>query len=358
MQWRGLTFVDSTLLFGLRSAPLIFLAVADVVKWVMERQGVSWVNHYIDDFVTLGPPSSEQCQRYMLRMHKVCEHFGLPVEPEKDEGPTTIIAFLGIELHSSAMVIRLPLEKLTQLRKDLTRWRERRACTKQELLSLIGQLSHACKAVRAGRSFLRRLIDLSMGPKRLDHYVRLNAEVRSDIEWWAQYASAWNGMAMTHVLNRSAPGAVVTSDASGQWGCGAYSGPNWFVLEWAGPISDFHITVKELVPIVVAGALWGPTWQGTTVLARCDNTAVVSIINQGTSKNVVAIHIARCLAFISTKFNFHIVAEHVRGVDNVSADALSRNNLGTLRLLYPQANQEQSVIPQSLLDLLVTHRPD
>ena len=123
----------------------------------------------------------------------------------------------------SAMVILLPAEKLSQLRRDLTRWRERRASTKRELLSLIGQLSHACKAVWAGRSFLRRLIDLSTGPKQLDHYVRLNAEARSDIEWWAQYTSRWNGMAMMHVLNRSFPGAVVTSDASGHWGCGAYS---------------------------------------------------------------------------------------------------------------------------------------
>ena len=138
-----------------------------------------------------------------------------------------------------------------------------------------------------------------------------------------------------HTLNRSAPAAVVTSDASGQWRCGASSGPNWFILEWAGPISDIHITVKELVPIVVAGALWGPTWQGATVLARCDNNmAVVSIINQ----------VLRCLALISAKFNFHTVAEHVRGVDNVCTDALSRNNEGTS--WYSQANQERSVIPQ------------
>jgi hypothetical protein len=33
---------------------------------------------------------------------------------------------------------------------------------KREVLSLIGILSYACKALRVGRSFLRRLIDLSM----------------------------------------------------------------------------------------------------------------------------------------------------------------------------------------------------
>lgn len=72
----------------------------------------------------------------MLAMHVVCEQLGLPVEPEKDEGPTMILTFLGTEVDSSAMVICVPVEKLGQLRRDLTRWRERRACTKRELLSL------------------------------------------------------------------------------------------------------------------------------------------------------------------------------------------------------------------------------
>ena len=34
MEWQGLAYVDTTLLFGLRSAPKIFMAVADMSKWV------------------------------------------------------------------------------------------------------------------------------------------------------------------------------------------------------------------------------------------------------------------------------------------------------------------------------------
>ncbi len=49
LQWDGFVFVDATLPFGLRSAPLIFTAVADALQWIMERMGVEWVAHYIDD---------------------------------------------------------------------------------------------------------------------------------------------------------------------------------------------------------------------------------------------------------------------------------------------------------------------
>ena len=171
--------------------------------------------------------------------------------------------------------------------------------------------------VRSGRSFLRRLIDLSTIPKHLEHYVRLNPEARSDIEWWAQYSQVWNGVSMMHLPNVASPGAVLTSDASGNWGCGAYSGPHWFMLPWTGSIADYHITVKELIPIVIVGAVWGSTWRGSTVLAQCDNMAVVHIVNHGSSKNHDAMHLARCLAFITAKFDFHVVASHIKGVHNV-----------------------------------------
>ena len=39
------------------------------------------------------------------------------------------------------------------------------------------------------------------------------------------------------------------------------------------------ITIKELVPVVLAAAVWGKEWVGQTVQAHCDNAAVVEILN-------------------------------------------------------------------------------
>lgn len=187
-RWAGQVYMDAVLPFGLRSAPLIFSAVADAVQWIMLEKGASWLSHYIDDFVTLGPPNSRECETNMGIMHEVCEEVGLPVEPEKDEGPATGITFLGVELDTEALEIRLPAEKLRQMRSLLTSWRGRKACRKRELLSLIGVLTQAGRAVKAGRSFVRRLLDLAKSTRRLDQYVRLNRDARADIEWWCQYA--------------------------------------------------------------------------------------------------------------------------------------------------------------------------
>ena len=58
MEWQGQVFVNGALPFGLRSAPLLFTALGDAIQWVAEAKGVSWLGHYIDDFVTVGEPNS------------------------------------------------------------------------------------------------------------------------------------------------------------------------------------------------------------------------------------------------------------------------------------------------------------
>lgn len=94
------------------------------------------------------------------------------------------IMFVGIDIDTGAMDLRLPEDKLTRLTSDLVGWRGRKACRKRDLLSLIRVLSHACKAIRAGRTFMRRLIELSTTAYKLEHFVRLNKEAKSDMEWW------------------------------------------------------------------------------------------------------------------------------------------------------------------------------
>ena len=66
---------------------------------------------------------------------------------------------------------------------------------------------------------------------------------------------------------------------SGKWGCGAFSNQSWFQLQWPGDMESAHITIKELVPVVLAAAVWGKEWVGQTVQAHCDNAAVVEILN-------------------------------------------------------------------------------
>ena len=262
----------------------------------MKQRGVSFVDHYIDNFVTLGAPLSTECATNLQIMVSTCKDTGTPVESDKTEGPSTTITFLVIEKDSIAMELRLPADKLARLIQLSTRWRGKKECRKRELLSLIGILNHACKVIKAGRSFLRRLIDLSKLVKHPDYFLRLNRQARSDIEWWHLFASSWNGVSMMFTANRHLYEKSVVSDASGKWGCGAFSEDKWFQLRWPAGLQDCHITVIELVPIVLAAGIWGKQWSGKNIMAYCDNEAVVAIVNKGDSREEECMHASNAVS--------------------------------------------------------------
>jgi len=125
---------------------------------------------------------------------------------------------------------------------------------------------------------------------------------------------------MMQAVRRATPAVRITSDGSGNWGCGAFSGQSWFQLKWVGQLLGHSITIKEFIPIVVAAAIWGHKWRGSTVQILCGNAAVVAILNQNSSRDREVMHLLRCLAFITAKFQFLITASHIPGIENTAAE--------------------------------------
>ncbi len=94
------------------------------------------------------------------------------------------------------------------------------------------------------------------------------------------------------------------------------------------------------------------------IQVRCDNAAVVAILRSGTSKDKLAMHLVRCLAFFKAEFGFTIVAEHLPGRLNIAADALSRDKLSHFFQICPKAPQTPVVIPQELFQALIATQLD
>lgn len=191
---------DRALLFGLRSAPKLFTAVADSLAWAFQCNGIVNCVHYLDDFLFWGPPASPQCSQALESTISLCARLGLPVAPSKTVGPSTVLTFLGIEIDSVSQELRLPADKLSRLHESLSQWERKRNASKHKLQVIIGLLNHAAAVVRPGRVFARQLIDASKLPQRPSHRVRLNAGCRADIAWWATFMGEWNGTALFPTL--------------------------------------------------------------------------------------------------------------------------------------------------------------
>lgn len=50
MQWGGRWYMDTALLFSLRSVPKMFTATVDGFMWIMCQEGIKDEIHYLDDY--------------------------------------------------------------------------------------------------------------------------------------------------------------------------------------------------------------------------------------------------------------------------------------------------------------------
>ncbi len=94
-----------------------------------------------------------------------------------------------------------------------------------------------------------------------------------------------------------------------------------------------------------------------SVSCRCDNAAVVAIVNSGRSKMDRAMHLMRCLSFFLARWGVSLKCRHIPGVQNGAADALSRNALPSFQRLVPEVNELPTVLPDRLLESLVHGTP-
>ena len=49
----------------------IFTALADGLQWVLQRWGTSFIAHYLDDFITLGPANVQRTSISYMKQEKL-----------------------------------------------------------------------------------------------------------------------------------------------------------------------------------------------------------------------------------------------------------------------------------------------
>ena len=189
--------------------------------------------------------------------------------------------------------------------------------------------------VKPGHTFLRRLIDLSTTVTNLHHHIRLTNSAHPDIQYWHSFLAIWNGISY---LPLAEPHYFIKSDASGSWGGAAIWGCQWSHFRWPDSWQNINIAVKELLPIVMATAIWGKEWSGQSVRCWCDNEAVVVIVNTGWCRDRHQVHLMRCLFFYAAHFRRCVLARHIAGAANSKEDTLSRSKLSLFFSTFPQAS--------------------
>ena len=172
----------------------------------------------------------------------------------------------------------------------------KKKCTKRKLLSLIGVLSFAANVVKLGRTFLRRLIDLSTVVSHLHHHISLNKDAGADIAWWQKFLPTWNRGEMFQEDIITSVDLFFFTDAS-DIGMGGSFRDEWFSIRWPRHLS------------------WAKKLSSKQILFYCDNETVVEILNAGCCKSSKMImKVVRKLFYVCARHNISLRAEHIPGL--------------------------------------------
>ena len=186
---------DTRLPFGSKLAPGIFHRLTQAVKRMLKRHGLTARVVYLDDFCIKGE-TFEECLNALNIIVRLLRKLGFHINWNKVVDPCTKITFLGIEIDSLEMCLRLPDEKLHQVRQELACFQGRKRASKKQLQSLAGQLNFCASVVYGGRVYSRRIIDTINMLKASDHKIKLSGGIRADITWCQSFMASFNGRSL------------------------------------------------------------------------------------------------------------------------------------------------------------------
>ncbi|CAC5401117.1 unnamed protein product [Mytilus coruscus] len=239
--------------------------------------------HILDDFMIVDK-TEDGCKKKLERFLAICKDMGIPISKEKTFQPSQVMSFVGYEIDTRLMEVRLPIDKLAKCHNLITVVLQKEKITLRELQSIIDR---------------------------------------------------WLTSDQLHLF----------TDASGTYGYGALFGSQWFLGKWDTKWQKQNIAFLELYPIVLAVEIWGHRFENQCIYFHTDNIALVSVINKQTSKDVLIMFLIRRLVLHCLRNNVNFKAKHIYGSKNVLADALSRQQVQKFHRLAPWADTVPKPVP-------------
>ena len=170
---------------------------------------------YIYDMLIMGG-SPDEVRSHVSALTTLLEGLGFIINTEKYVlCPTQQLEFLGLQVSSLDLCLRLPGEKIRQIRLEASQLLRTVTCSARRVAQFIGRLNAAAQAVFPAPLFYRHLqrdLQRSLSRNEQDYSspFQLSSEARAEIQWWQQHLSQWNGRSMIQHHQQM----VIQSDAS------------------------------------------------------------------------------------------------------------------------------------------------
>ena len=264
---------------------------------------------------------------------------GLEINPDKTEGPSQSIQFLGLGLDSREQVVFVPEDKVQELLALSADMSARQFTHKRHLQSLVGKFSFVAAALPGARPFFRKLIDATKGSSSPYAKIRVSSEIREDLSIWARFLKYWNRRArwtseepfvLVHDASKEGFGFYLRDAPAGfdlaqlprelrpgQGFAGYFSAPDL-------PLVQHSIQWGELFAIACSLAVYGPHLKDSHVRVLTDNITDMFIIRKQSTACPRLLALLRFIYITCAHYNIHLTTDHIAGELNTTADHFSR----------------------------------
>ena len=279
--FNGLMYFDVSLSMGSSSAVFCCQRTTNAITYIYSKFRYDDVN-YLDDLggaeLEVKANDTFNCLGWIL------DTIGIKESRSKASAPACIMVFLGILFNTITMTLTITPERLAEIKNILRKWEDKIVFTLHNLQVLLGKLNFTCSTIRAGRTFLSRLINKLKNFGECE-YRTVSEDMPKDIRWWAIFMSDFDGITVMPPERWDAPDLIFSMDASldgtGGWSYRGNNKARAFHAKFPAFISsrtDVGINELELITFIVAIKKWGSIMQDCNILAYCNNQVTIDVI--------------------------------------------------------------------------------
>jgi ribonuclease HI len=342
------TFCYTSMPFGLSTAPRTFtLLMRKCIQAIRQRWEVTAL-HYLDDLLFLHNDPA-----YLRKATEEIDRFlswlGWITNNEKSEPePKQVFVFLGWEWDSRTRTVKLPANKARDILHALRHFNSileaNLPTSARRLAKMIGTLGATRFQFRQASLHLRSLDTCKIAMLKACGWdgkarVEMSREVREEIHWWMQAITTNEPRRVTH----TPPQATMFTDAS-PIGWGAHVqiyGEDDLLMHgrWRRKATSNALECAAVEKALRQLRRWEEGRHISSVLVRSDNTTTCYNINRQSAGDTLLPPLLSLLRY-AERAQIELVAEHVPGVENSTADRISRISPGGDYALRPETMQK------------------
>ena len=361
--WKNKPWQFKALPFGLTTAPWIFsLVMSDMAKYLHKHSIVCIF--YLDDLLFKNQNftillSNQPSILYFIQALGWLINF-----PKSHLDIVQRGIYVGTDFNLVEGLVYPPLDRWLKLQQKLHFFLNIQTATAHQWSSLLGTITSCQDLTLLGRLKARDLqIHLNKFWKNRQDtkvVIPVTSDIHHSLLWWTEEANVMHGAPL-----RPPPPTIEIWTDSSRTGFGGHlldrstGETREFSGQWSGHRLQLHINCLELLACHLCLLEWQDLVINQSVLAHIDNVCALTYINKCSGPRSPSLHkLCQDLLLWCHGNNIVLRAVHIKGVDNVQSDYLSRKGsiINTEWSLHPSVISmiKSSWIDPPQIDLFAT----